>query len=178
MDDIEPLKTRRMMVGLVCGSLVGLLCYISLEAATDLLTQLIAREFLGFESRDLHIFETVWIFALFGAPVAIFMGLLVGLPVWKVAEGRPLRSKRSALIYGAIAGAFIGLIFLLLGLAIGLSTFLDDRSSYNSWSHGYQVTRDGLPTALGWLIQIKTLLFYCAAGAIGGVAARFVALPR
>jgi hypothetical protein len=178
MGDIEPLNMRRMLMGLVCGSLVGLLCYISLEAVTDWLTQLIAREFFGFESRDLHIFETIWIFALFGAPVAIIMGLLVGLPVWKVAEGRPLHSKRSALIYGAIAGAFIGLIFLLLGLAIGVSTFLDDRSSYNSWSYGYQVTRDGLPTALGWLIQIKTLLFYCAAGAIGGFVARFVALLR
>ena len=178
MDEAEPLSMRRMMLGLVCGSLVGVLSYIALEAGSDLLTQLIAHQFFGFEWRDTHFFETIWFFALFGAPVALVMGLLVGLPVWKVAEDRPLRSKQSALVYGSIAGAVIGLILLLLGLAVGLQTFLDDRSSYNSWSYGYQVTKDGLPTALGWLIQLKTLLFYCAAGALGGFAARFVAVPR
>lgn len=178
MDKIEPLSTRRMMLGLVFGSLVGLLSYISLEAGSDLLAQLIAYQFFGFEWRDLHIAETIWFFALFGAPVAIVMGLVVGLPVWMVAESRPLRSRRSALIYGSIAGAMIGVIFLLLGLAVGLQTFLDDKSSYNSWSYGYQVTSDGLPTAVGWLIQLKTILFYCAAGAVGGFAARFLIVPR
>ncbi|MBL4896848.1 MAG: hypothetical protein JKY75_08305 [Erythrobacter sp.] len=178
MDETEPLGMRRMTLGLVFGSLVGLLSYLALEAGSDLLIQLIAHQFFGFEWSDLHFFETIWFLALFGAPIAIVMGLLVGLPVWQVAEARPLRSWRSASAYGSIAGAVIGLIFLLLGLAIGLQTFLDDRSSYNSWSYGYQVTRDGLPTALGWLIQLKTLLFYCAAGAIGGIAARFLAIPR
>ena len=178
MNETEPLSMRRMTAGLVCGSLVGLSFYISLEAGSDLLTQFVAHKFFGFEWRDLHYFETIWFFVLFGAPIAVVMGLLVGLPVWKVAEDRPLRSRRSALIYGSIAGGCIGLIFLFLGLAIGLHTYLDERSSYNSWSYGYQVTRDGLPTAVGWLIQFKTLLFYCASGAIGGFAARTVAVPR
>ena len=178
MDEMVPLKTGRMVGGLICGSLVGLLCYLLLEAGSDLLTQWIAHQFFGFELRDLHIFETIWFFALFGAPIAIVMGLLIGLPVWKRAEDKPLRSMRSALIYGSIAGVSIGLIFLLLGLAFGLHTFLDDRSSYNSWSYGYQVTKDGLPTALGWLVQLKSLLFYCGAGAAGGLVARFVALAR
>lgn len=178
MDEMEPLRTRRMIVGLVCGSLVGLICYISLEASSDLLTQMIAYKFFGYEWRDMHVFETIWFVALFGAPLAVIMGLLIGLPVWNVAENQPLRSKRSSLIYGSIAGACIGLIFMILGLAIGLGTFLDQRSSYNSWSYGYQVTIDGLPTALGWLIQVKTLLFYSLAGAAGGLAARAVAVPR
>ena len=178
MDEPKPLSMRRKMLGLVCGSLVGLLSYIALEAGSDLLAELLAHQFFGYEWRDPHFFETIWFFALFGAPVTLVMGPLIGLPVWKVAEERPLRSQRSAVIYGSIAGAGIGLIFLLLGLAVGLQTFLDDRVCYNSWSYGYQVTKDGLPTALGWLVQLKTLLFYCGAGALGGIAARFVAVPR
>ena len=178
MNETVPLSLRRMILGVVCGSLVGLLSYTVLEAGTDLLTQLIAFRFFGFEWSEPYFFEMVGVYLLFGTPAALVFGLVIGLPVWKVAEDRPLRSKRSALVYGSITGSLIGLILLLLGLVAGLQTFLDDTSSYDSYSFGYQVTKDGLPTALGWLLQLKMLLFFFAAGALGGIAARLVVVRR
>ncbi len=67
MDETEPLGMRRMTLGLVFGSLVGLLSYLALEAGSDLLIQLIAHQFFGFEWSELHFFETIWFLALFGA---------------------------------------------------------------------------------------------------------------
>jgi hypothetical protein len=178
VNETEPIGTRRMIVGLIFGSLVGLVCYVSLEVSSAFLTQLIVHRFSEFDWRDLQIYETILFFLLFGAPIAVFSGLLVGFPVWRMAEDRILRSNRSALIYGSLTGGCIGLMFLVLELAIGLNTFLDDRSSYDSWSYGYQLTRDGMPTALGWLAELKTLVFFFAAGAVGGFVARTVAIRR
>lgn len=89
---------------------------------------------------------------------------------------RPLRSVRNALILGAIVGALIGFALALLNFAMGFQTYLDDNSSYESWSYGYQVTRDGLPTALGWVFELPNVLYFTFAGAIGGFVARWVAL--
>jgi len=78
---------------------------------------------------------------------------------------------------GALVGALIGTVWTLLGLGMGLRTYLDDNSSYNTWSYGYQVTGDGLPTLIGWAFVLLDLLNFIFAGTIGGLAARRVALP-
>lgn len=175
--DKMPISTPRMIVGLVVGSLAGLVSYIFFAVSSALVTDFLIRGSSELEWRDLQIVEQVLLYFMFGAPIAMFMGLLVGLPLWRMAEQKVARSIKSALLYGSITGGCIGLIFLIFELATGLDTFLDDSSSYETWSYGYQITRDGLPTALGWLMQLKSLVFFSTAGAVGGFMARAVAIP-
>jgi hypothetical protein len=114
----------------------------------------------------------------FGLPLTLLLSIAIGLPVWKHAESRPLRSRRDALKIGAAVGASMGVFFLVLNLIIGLQTYLDPNSSSEDWTYGYQVTRDGLPTVLGWLFELLNLLYFALAGAVGGLAARWTAMVR
>jgi hypothetical protein len=174
----EQLSTSRMLLGLAAASVVGLASYVFLLFGADLLQAAVAAVISGHEWEATNVSELAAIYLVFGWPVALILSLAVGYPVWKRADSRPFRSARAALSFGAVVGALIGLGFTILTLVVGLRTYLDHGTSFDSWSYGYQVTRDGLPTLIGWAFELLNILYLAAAGAIGGLTARRVALPR
>jgi len=173
----EHVSTGRMLFGLTAAAVAGLVSFVVLALGEEELIAAAAYAF-GHERGDSQILSTAAFYLFFGLPIAVALSIAVGLPVWKRAEARPLRSARNALLLGAAVGALIGLILAALNIALGLETYLNENYEYNSWTYGYQVTRDGLPTLLGWLFEILTLLYFAIAGAVGGLVARWVALPR
>ena len=178
MNEVEPLSMPRMVVGLIAAAVVGCIVYSSLEAVSALLGEVIATLFFDFVWKDTQFWEMLGIYVSFGTPVAIVACLLIGLPVWMYADSMPLRSRRSSLKIGAGVGVAIGLLFLAFNIVMGVQTYLDDSASFNAWRFGYQVIRDGMPTAIGWLYKLQTLVFFTIAGGLAGLAARRVALPR
>ena len=167
-----------MVLGLCAAAIAGLAAFfviITLEAYAE-----VAVAVFGFhrewppEASDP--FAILPFYLIFGLPLALLLCLLVGLPIWKFAESRPLRSRGDAIRLGAIAGAAIGLVFLSLNVLSGLHTFLDDSSSYDEWNWGYQIIKDGMPTPLGWLQQLSNVLNFAVAGICGGLAARWSVL--
>jgi hypothetical protein len=75
-------------------------------------------------------------------------------------------------------GALIGFALAIFNFAIGLWVHFDDSWSSETSFYGYQLTRDGLPTLLGWVFELLDLLNLTLAGVIGGLVARVVAVPR
>ena len=115
--------------------------------------------------------NVVTLYAVFGLPVALVFVLAAGYPAWRRWERLGRTHRRDAIWLGAISG-------LLLGLALGGVIFLngvqmrlDPHSSANSWSYGYQMVSDGMPTALGWAFQIFDLALTTVTGAAAGLAA-------
>jgi hypothetical protein len=172
------LGAGRMVIGLAAGTAAGLASYVFLEVGGTLLQTVLATSVLGLEWEAIEVGDMVTTYLVYGLPLALVLGLAIGLPVWKRTESRGLRSRRDAMTTGATVGAIIGLLLLLTSFLGGLQTYLDDSFTFDSWRYGYQVTRDGLPTPLGWLLNLLQLLYFAAAGAIGGLTARAVALPR
>lgn len=176
MTEIETISTWRMILGLVLGSLVGLVTYATLEAGSKVLMVAGGTLFFGFTWQNIHFLEMVGIFTLFGFPVAITLGLLLGLPLWKFADSRGAHSRKHAASYGAGIGLAMGLIMLGWKIANGLRIYLDDSADYNTYGLGYLITKDGMPTAIGWALEFLTLLFFIVAGGLAGIVARRAAI--
>lgn len=174
----ERLSTERMLLGLAAAALSGLVSYVVLELGVMVLRLFAATIVFGYAWENLPVISMAAFYLFFGLPIALFLSVAIGLPVWKRAESRPLRSRRDALKIGAAVGAGIGLLFAALGFLSGLQTYLDPHASFDSHTFGYQVTRDGLPTLLGWVFEALTMLYFTLAGAIGGLVARWVVLSR
>ncbi len=174
----QPLTTKRMLLGLTAAAAAGLAALIGITFASNLLQLAVATLVSNEEWRTPPVFQGVLLYAVLGFPLSLIFSVAIGLPVWKRAESRPLRSSGDAIALGANVGATIGLLLLTFSLVMGLRTYFDDNSSYNSWSWGYQVTKDGLPTLFGWLFKLLDVLYFILAGAAGGLAARWTALPK
>ena len=174
----QPLTRSRMLLGLTAAAIAGLAVFIGLTLASDLLQFGVATLVSGEALKTPPVLQPVLLYAVFGFPLSLILSVAVGLPVWEHAETRPLRSRRDAVRLGAGVGVAIGLLSLTIKLFIGLGVYLDPNSSSQSWSWGYQVTNDGLPTLFGWLFELLNVLYFAFAGAVGGVAARWTALPR
>ncbi|CAN7426836.1 hypothetical protein LJR231_002763 [Phyllobacterium sp. LjRoot231] len=172
------MTTSRMLLGLTVAAITGLAAFVGLTLASDLLQLGVATLVSGEALRTPPVLQPVLLYAVFGFPLSLILSVAVGLPVWEHAESRPLRSSRDAVRLGASVGATIGLLSLTFNLIIGLAVYLDPNSSSDSWRWGYQVTKDGLPTLFGWLFELLNVLYFALAGAAGGVAARWTALPR
>jgi hypothetical protein len=158
-----------MGLGLAAAAVIGVISYTILELGiVVVLTALSGRELKG-----APLFNVALVYMIVGMPIALFLSLAVGLPIWKFAEVRRLRSRRSALILGASTGAVIGLLLSLLPLVFGLLS----KSSYNEWQGGHQIVRDGLPTLRGWFYMLVYLMQLAAVGSIGGLTAHWVAAP-
>lgn len=166
----EPVSTWRMGLGLAAAAVIGVISYTVLELGmVVVLTALSGRELT-----DTRFFNVALVYMIFGTPIALFLGLAVGFPIWKFAEARRLRSRRSALILGASTGAVISLLLSLLPLVFGLLS----QSNYNEWQGGHQIIRDGLPTLRGWFYMLVYVVQLAAAGSIGGLTAHWVACRR
>lgn len=173
---VEPLSTRRMRLGLAAAAVAGLISYIVLLLAFNVLEASVATLAFGRRWEDLRILGPAMLYLIFGLPIALLLSFAVGLPIWKRSEARAFRSRRSAWILGASTGAVIGLLLAFIGLLLGLGIYFDD-SSYNEYHYGYQVSRDGLPTVLGWIFELLNVIQLAVAGSIGGLTARWIALP-
>jgi hypothetical protein len=165
-----------MVLGLVAAAVVGLGAYF-LVTTGEMYAEITVAQ-LAFGKDDLpprlsEVLDFLSGYALLGLPISILFCLVVGIPVWKHAESQPLRSRRHAMLLGALAGGIIGILFLMLGLILALG-----NSGYNEWHWGYQVTRDGWPTLLGWFLQLLNVVYFAIAGVFGGLAARAVAVPK
>jgi len=122
-----------------------------------------------------QIFTLLVLYAAYGIPIALLACFILGFPIWKYAEARGLRTPRDATKVGAVVGLLIGLINIVIGFIVGLQTALDDNSSYNSYSWGHQIIDDGLPTLLGWVLEVGKLLVTVMFGCIAGRAAAWAA---
>lgn len=169
-----------MAMSIAVASIVGCVAYLAIWIGETYAEIAVATFVLGKDPdwQTEQVLNFVPFYLFFGVPLAIVLGLAVGLPVWKHAESRPLRSGRHAALLGALTGTIIGSLFLLLSLANGLNTYFDDGLSYDSWHWGYQVTKDGMPTPLGWFYQLLNVLYFAVAGILGGLAARWAAVPK
>ena len=167
-----------MLLGLTAAAIAGLAAFIGLTLASDLLQPGVATLISGQALRTPPVLRPVLLYAVFGFPLALILSVAVGLPVWEHAKSRLLRSRRDAVRLDAGVGTAIGLLSMTFILTIGLMVYIDPNSSSQSWSWGFQVTNDGLPTLFGWLFELLNLLYFALAGAAGGVAARWTALPN
>jgi hypothetical protein len=118
-----------------------------------------------------------WIalYAIFGLPLALIVCLAIGFPAWRFAEKKGLATRLDAVRVGAVVALIIGLTGIILGVLASLSTALNDSSTFDSWSWGRQVVRDGLPTPLGWVFTAIDLLATVGIGCVAGYAAWTVA---
>jgi hypothetical protein len=175
----ERLTIRRMLLGLVVAAVVGLMAYIGIILAAQFLEFRIATLAFDKEWKGPPVPEIVLLYyGVFGIPVSLILSIVVGLLIWEYADARQLRTSRDAVAWGAMVGAIIGLLFLALEFLMGLRTYFDVDSSFNSYRWGYLVNQDGMPTPLGWVLELLDVLYFALAGAVAGPAARWAALPK
>ena len=167
-----------MLLGLVAAAIAGLIAYIGIILATQFLEFSVATLAFDKEWGDPQVSQIMLLYGTFGLPVSLILSIVVGLPMWEYAEARQLRASRHAVALGAVVGAIIGLLFAAFTFIAGLPTYLDNYSSFNSYRWGYQVTRDGIPTLLGWLLELVDVLYLSVAGAAASLAARWTTLPK
>jgi hypothetical protein len=112
-----------------------------------------------------------WYYLILGLPVALTVCLVFGWPLWALLDRRGVRGSASALRTGAMFGFIVGLIANGVPLIYGLETALDENATYESSSYGFQLIKDGLPTALGWLFTALDVAVTAGVGAIAGLTA-------
>ena len=165
MSGRSALSSRRMLTGLVVAAVAGSLVQTALLLGSILAQQAVAALAFGhrWQLADLAVLGALH--GAFGLPLALVLCATVGLPLWKCAERRAIRSSGAAFRLGALAGTIIGLLLAAFALANGLAVRLDENFTYNTYTYGYPLARDGLPTALGWLYELLALLRFGLAGA-------------
>ena len=78
------LSTGRMGLGLAAAAVIGVISYTILELGiVVVLTALSGRELKG-----APLFNVALVYMIVGMPIALFLSLAVGLPIWKFAEVR------------------------------------------------------------------------------------------
>jgi ABC-type amino acid transport system permease subunit len=167
-----------MLLGLLAAAIAGLVTYVAIILTAQFLEFSVAALAFNKEWEDLRVYQTLQLYGVFGLPLSLILSVVVGLPVWEHAEARQLRTSRDAVAWGAIVGAIIGLLFLALEFLMGLRIYFDVDSSFNSYRWGHQVNQDGMPTLLGWVLELLDVLYVALAGAVAGLAARWAALPK
>jgi hypothetical protein len=115
----------------------------------------------------------VVLLGLFGIPIALLLGFLVGFPAMKLANRLGRNRYRDALAFGAATGLAIALLLLVYSLVDGLSDYFDD-SMRGSFGDGRGMLWDnGMPTVRGWLQELKKLVQYAVIGALSGASIRW-----
>lgn len=132
-------------------------------------------EYDGYVPPAAQVVSWIALYAIFGLPLALIVCLAVGIPAWRFAETRGLATSLDAVKVGAVVALIVGLTGIILGVLTSLPTALSDSSTFNSWSWGRQVVRDGLPTPLGWVFIAIDLLATVGIGCVAGWTAWAVA---
>ncbi|GAA0868569.1 hypothetical protein GCM10009116_05920 [Brevundimonas basaltis] len=171
-------SARTKIFGLLAAALVAWVLTVVFDLAPMVLVPLTDRIFgaeipTGIDPVQLR--NIITLYAAFGLPIAVPFVLIAGYPVWKRSESRGRTHKRDAIWLGAIVGLLLGLAFAAYIFVYGLQTMADPNSSFNSWSYGYQMTADGMPTALGWAFQLLDIVLTAITGAAAGLTAWTVA---
>jgi len=171
-------SAKTKIVGLLAAAMVAWALTVVLDLAPMVLAPLLDRIFgvempTGIDSVQLR--NIVTLYAVFGLPIAVPFVLIAGFPVWKRWESRGRTHKRDAIWLGAIVGLLLGLAFAAYIFIYGLQTMAAPNASFNSWSYGYQMTADGMPTALGWTLQVLDIALTAVTGAAAGLTAWTVA---
>jgi hypothetical protein len=95
-----------------------------------------------------------------------------------VLDWRGVRGTRNAVRVGAGFGLILALLVHSVSVLFGWQTALDENTSFNSYSYGFQLIDDGLPTPLGWLLKALDVGVTGLVGAAAGYAAwRFAQRP-
>jgi hypothetical protein len=108
-----------------------------------------------------------WLYLVIGLPVAITICFAFGWPLWIVLDRRGVRGARNAALAGAGFGLALASLIHGVGVLYGWQTALDENASYDSYSYGFQLIADGLPTPLGWLLNAFDV---CVTGLVGAAA--------
>jgi len=171
-------SARTKIFGLLAAALVAWVLTVMFDLAPMVLVPLTDRIFraeipTGIDRVQLR--SIVTLYAAFGLPIAVLFVLIAGYPVWKRSESRGRTHKRDAIWLGATVGLLLGLAFAAYIFVYSLQTMADLNSSVNSWSYGYQMTADGMPTALGWTFQLLDIALTAITGAAAGLTAWRVA---
>jgi hypothetical protein len=132
-------------------------------------------EYDGYVAPVAQVVSWIVLYAIFGVPLALIVCLAVGFPAWRFAESKGLATRFDAVKVGAAVAFIVGLSGIILGVLSSLPTALSDSSTFNSWSWGGQVVRDGLPTPLGWVFTAIDLLATVGIGCVAGLVAWTVA---
>lgn len=106
--------------------------------------------------------------AIFGIPVAIVSTLLVGYPMWRVAENKGFRTRRAGLLWGALCGSILSILATVRTVLTA-----NPGSSYGGSEGDFMI--DGHLTALGWASEFRSLIFLALLGACSGFVAVWVA---
>jgi len=110
-------------------------------------------------------------------PIAMFVTLVLGLPLWLVAERLGWHGRRGAVRLGALAGLIVFLALFVQMLLDALQVRPEgEYSAFGGWRGDIFV--NGWPTALGWVMQAELALSMVAAGVMVGLAAYAAATWR
>ena len=154
----------RILLGLTAAALIGWFVF-TLGIVMPMAVQ-------GFADQDpyisLTVRNTVLLMGLFGIPIALLLSLLVGFPLWKLAERRGFHLPKHGLLWGAMAGAIISLVLTGYTVLSGLPTYFDPNAGYDYADGTGLIVRDGLLTVRGWLLEGRRLLVMSAVGALAG----------
>ncbi len=129
----------------------------------------------GYVPPPAQVVSWIELYAIFGLPLALIVCFAIGFPAWRFAEKRGLATRLDAVKVGAVVGFVVGLTGIILRVLAALPTALNDNSTFESWSWGRQVVRDGLPTPLGWVFTGIDLLATVGIGSVAGWVAWVIA---
>jgi hypothetical protein len=122
--------------------------------------------------------EVILVLGLFGIPLALILGILVGFPAVKLANQLGRNSYIDALMFGAVTGLLIGAVILAYDLFQGLGDYLDD-TGHGSYGDGHGNLMDnGMPTARGWLYWFGYFIQLAIVGALAGATVRWWLGPQ
>jgi hypothetical protein len=117
--------------------------------------------------------EIILVLGLFGIPLALTLGILVGFPAVTFANRLGRNRYVDALMFGAATGLLIGAVMLAYDLFQGLGDYLDD-TVHGSYGDGHGNLMDnGMPTARGWLYWFGYFIQLAIVGALVGATVRW-----
>lgn len=160
---------HRIVVAALTGAMIGW-CLVT----THTLVSMVLSD--GWSSDlMLRVRNTLFLFALFGLPVAWLAGLLFGFPICMLAVRKGWTNWRAALVIGTIAGFLLPTLSLVFRLLDGLEP---GRGSYSYGGSEGMLWQDGWPTALGWWSELSTIALFGGIGALSGLIAWRITIKR
>lgn len=110
----RPLSRERRFTALTIAAIAGTIAYLAIDGAGR--NTILDPMSVG-----------LWaMLVLFGSFIAVPVCLVIGMPLWYLAERAGWRSRSKAMQLGMVAGVIVGFGFLILDVAdIGYATFAE-----------------------------------------------------